>query len=332
MLRPPVPPMLAKAVDTLPTSDACAGGCRWEPKFDGWRCLAFRQTDGVHLQSRAGRALEGWFPDITAAVTDSVPANVVLDGELVIWDQQRTDFARLGQRITAGARLRHLVHAYPAHYVAFDLLQDPTGRALLNLPLAHRRALLERLLAAVGPQVTVCPQTGDIDQARAWLADWPVAGIEGVVAKGATSRYRPGRRGWLKYRPTTTTWAIIGGITGTLAAPETLLLGRYDDTGRLRYTGHSHPINPGQRHELAGLLQEAPRTTAGVDHPWPQPLPAAWTGHLDRSDPLPYIQVRPDLVAQISVDTAFEHHRWRHRVHYQAVRIDLSVHDVPRLQ
>jgi hypothetical protein len=141
-----------------------------------------------------------------------------------------------------------------------------------------------------------------------------------------------GRRGWRKLRARSTTEAIIGGVTGTVSDPETVLLGRLDVDGRLHYTGRGHPLAAQQRRELAPLLARClQRRRGGIDHPWPQPLPAAWSGQLERSEPLPYIQVEPSVVAEIQVDTAFERSRWRHRVHYQRPRPDMSVYDAPLL-
>jgi ATP-dependent DNA ligase len=220
---------------------------------------------------------------------------------------------------------------HPAHYVVFDLLSDRDGTPLLDMPLAERRARLAILLDQAPAQLTLCPQTNDLTQTQEWLTTWTTAGIEGVVAKRSDSRYQPGRRGWLKYRTRSSTEAIIGGVTGTLHDPETLLLGRMDTAGRLRYTGRTHPLTTQQRRELAPLLTPAAHRTHGVEHPWPQPLPATWTGQLERPQPLPYHQVEPNLVAEIQVDTAYEHHRWRHRVRYLHPRLDMSPYDVPLL-
>ena len=332
-LTPPVAPMLAVAVPVMPGLDGRDRHLRWEPKFDGWRCLAFRRADGVYLQSRAGRPLGGYFPDIAAAVAAAVPAGVVLDGELVIWHQERTSFALLQARVTAGGRLPSEVRAYPAHYVVFDVLQDATGRELLGLPLRERRRILVDLLAHAPAQVALCPQTHILDEATDWLTNWTAVGVEGVVAKLANSRYHPGqRRGWQKYRARCTTEAIIGGVTGTLARPETLLVGRYDLAGRLRYTGRSFPLSTTLQQQIAPHLAPAAGTAwAGANHPWPQPLPAGWSGQLPRPEPLPYLQVVPTVVVEISVDTAFENMRWRHGVRVLRTRTDLTDRDVPLL-
>lgn len=332
-LTPPVVPMLAVAVPVMPGRDGRDRNLRWEPKFDGWRCLAFRRANDVYLQSRAGRPLSGYFPDIAAAVAATVPPGVVLDGELVIWHQDRTSFALLQARVTAGGRLPSEVRAHPAHYVVFDVLQNASGQELLTQPLRERRQILVDLLTHAGPQVALCPQTRVLDEAVGWLTNWTAAGVEGVVAKPANSRYHPGqRRGWQKFRVRCTTEAIIGGVTGTLTRPETLLVGRYDLAGRLRYTGRSFPLSTPLQQQIAPELTPTAGTAwAGANHPWPQPLPAAWSGQLPRPEPVPYLQVVPSVVVEISVDTAFEHLRWRHGLRVLRTRADLTDQDVPLL-
>jgi len=145
---------------------------------------------------------------------------------------------------------------------------------------------------------------------------WAAAGVEGLVAKRLDGRYEPGRRAWRKLRTKTTTQAIVGGVTGSVSDPQTLLLGRYDTSGRLRYVEHTHELKAAQRRELAPLLTRSPqRRAGGIDHPWPQPLSASWFGQLERPRLPAYVQVEPNVVVEISVDAAFEHGRWRHRVH-----------------
>jgi ATP-dependent DNA ligase len=160
--------------------------------------------------------------------------------------------------------------------------------------------------------------------------------VEGVVAKRLGSAYQPGARSrdWVKVRARSTTEAIIGGVTGTVTEPDTVLLGRFDPAGRLRYLGRTSPLRPAQRRELAALLTPAGYRSrrGGVDHPWPQPLPAGWTGRFQTAQPLPYVRVEPTVVAEVHVDAALQDQRtWRHGARYQRARPDLSVYDVPLL-
>ncbi|RZU76147.1 ATP dependent DNA ligase-like protein [Micromonospora kangleipakensis] len=228
-----------------------------------------------------------------------------INGELIVWERGRTNFAQLHRRVTAGRDLLRVARERPAHYVLFDLLADAGGHVILNLPLAQRRARLEQLLADAPAQLTLTPQTADMRQVSDWLLNWTVAaGIEGVVSKRLDSRYEPGRRGWSKFRTRIVTEAIIGGVTGSISRPETVLLGRFVRRGRLRYTGRSHPLTLDQRAALAELLSPPRIPRHGTAHPWPQPLPASWTGQLDRPEPLPYVQVEPTVVAEIDADMA----------------------------
>jgi ATP-dependent DNA ligase len=316
--------MRAAPVRALPASDSCRGGCRYEPKFDGWRALAFVERAGVFLQSRSGRPLHPYFPDVAAQLAACLPAGTVVDGELVVWDEAagRTSFAALQRRVAAGGRLAAEAAGRPAHLVCFDLLQEPVA-VLLDQRLDRRRARLAALLSGAPAALALCPQTGDIEVARRWLDELRPTGVEGLVVKGPTTRYRPGRPGWAKYKTRATTEAIVGGVTGTPAEPEALLLGRVDDQGRLRYVGRTHRIPPAARAELAGLLRPA-----GPDHPWPRPLPAAWSGQFD-ARPIEYAPVEPALVVEIETDAAFEHGRWRHAVTLLRPRLDLAVPDAP---
>nr|WP_243704770.1 hypothetical protein [Micromonospora sp. KC723] len=196
----------------------------------------------------------------------------------------------LQRRVTAGRDLPRLVSECPAHYVLFDLLADAGGQVILDLPLSRRRARLHRLLADAPTQLTVTPQTADMRQVADWLLHWTAAGIEGVVSKRLDGQYQPGRRGWSKFHTYRTIEMIIGGVTGSINDPAALLIGRLDRRGRLRYTGRTHPLRPTQRRELSNLLApaHAQRPAGPVAHPWPQPLPASWSGQLDRPEPLPY--------------------------------------------
>lgn len=320
--------MLAVPADRLPEGP----GWLFEPKWDGWRAIAAHEASGVRLHSRAGRSLSGFFPDITRVVRAAVPAGVVLDGELIIWDGDRTNFALLQRRVTSGVQVLRLARDRPAHFVVFDVLRGAGGEEFMRLPLIQRRARLAALLDGAPAQLQLCPQTTDRAIAEEWLTTWVSAGVEGVVAKGRDSLYHPGlRRDWYKIRSRLTTEAIIGGVTGKLIAPQTVLLGRLDQRGRLRYTGRTRPLGEALQRDLAALLiPPTPRPHGyDVDHPWPQPLPANWSGQFNRPRPLVYRQVLPVVVAEILTDTAFEFGRWRHPVVMARVRTDMSVYDVP---
>jgi ATP-dependent DNA ligase len=328
MLTPPVTPMLAASVERLPI-----GKYAYEPKWDGWRVLVFRDADGVYLQSRSGKPLAGYFPEVTR-LARTLPPGLVLDGELIIWEPalQRTSFAllqrRLAYRTASGSPVRE-AYRHPAHVVIFDLLQKD-GRELLDEPLTRRRAALAETLADAPAQLTVCPQTTDPAEAREWLDAWTAQGVEGLVIKPLTSRYQPGKRGWRKLRGRHTTEAIVAGVLGSMQKPEVLLLARYDADGRLRYAGRSAPLSAKAQKELAPLLtQSGNRRDGRINHPWPKPLPAGWSGSFDRSGPLEYRQVAPVIVVEVRVDSAYEHTSWRHAVRYERMRADLSVFDVP---
>ncbi|MEU7906356.1 ATP-dependent DNA ligase [Actinoplanes sp. NPDC049118] len=330
MLCWPVEPMRAEPMPSPPVPPY-AEATVLEPKWDGWRSLAWVNRDGARLQSRHGRDLTAYFPDVCAALTEHLPAGVIVDGELVCWDgaHGRTAFADLRRRITVGRGLAAEVAQRPAHLVIFDLLRDGRGRELLDQPLAQRRRRLQRLLAGGPSQLVLCPQTTDPDLARAWFTDYAVAGIEGLVVKDAAKPYRPGSVGWGKVRRKSTTELIVGGVTGTAAHPGSLLLGRYDARGRLRLVAQSHPVKAMQRSELAASLQPMAFQGAGAGHPWPWPLPAGWSMSLTDRHPLPYVQVEPLLVAEVEVDGVTDGPgRHRHLCRHVRLRPDLSPDDV----
>ncbi|WP_021592791.1 ATP-dependent DNA ligase [Actinomadura welshii] len=327
-IRASVAPMLATAVDRVPEERACPGGCRYEPKWDGFRTLAIVDEDGgVHLWSRRRKRLNGAFPDVVTAVFEAVPPGTVVDGEIVRWGGDgRLDFGALQRRHAAGRRRADLAVAEPCHYVVFDVLETG-GVDHRPRPLSRRRAVLEELLAELPgtSRVVLCPQLRDVGEARLWFEVLTAQGIEGLVVKAADGVYREGRRGWWKVKHRLTTEAIIGGVTGTVTAPQTLILGRYEPDGRLRVVARSTPLPPAARADLGGVL-----TAAGQDHPWPAELPPGWAGGLPGAErPAAYTRVVPDVVVEISVDAAVEHRRWRHAVRYVRTRPDVPPDEVP---
>jgi ATP-dependent DNA ligase len=301
-------------------------------KWDGFRAIIWRSTGGVRIQSRQGADLTRFFPDLVAPLAAVLPARTVLDGEALVWDAQhgRCSFSLLQRRLTAGRRLPDVVRKYPAHLVAFDLIRDGRGVELLDEPLTIRRTKLHRLLRGAPAPIAICPQTGDRNVALGWLRDLGVAGVEGVVMKPVTSRYRPGEPLWTKVRARDTAEFIIGGVTGALDRPVTLLLGRFDARGTFRFVGQTHPVRAEARHDVADALRGLPFRGPGAGHPWPCPLPAGWTGNFADREPVAFIPVEPTVVAEVEVDTALDgpFGRLRHRGRLVRIRLDLHPNDV----
>ncbi|WP_017556086.1 ATP-dependent DNA ligase [Nocardiopsis baichengensis] len=308
--------MLARTVQSLPEGPHLV----YEPKWDGFRALA--STGPVRLHSRRGRRLDTRWPEVAAALDAQMPDGLLLDGEIVRWADGRLDFAALQRRNRASSRsARRLAAEEPCHLVVFDLLHEG-GTDLTRRALRHRRARLERLFGGVDdPHLVLGWQTGDPATAREWFDGLADAGIEGLVAKDDRRSYRPGRRGWDKYKRVTTTEAVVGGVVGRPDRPWALILGRRDPgSGALRPVGRTHDLDEAQREGLDGLLSKA-----GDDHPWPRTLGPAW----GRETRQPYTRVEPDLVVEVEPDASVAGGKWRHLVRYLRPRPDLSPGEVP---
>ena len=278
-LAPPLLPQLARTAKTLPTGD----GWAYEPKWDGFRAIAFVDGDEVYLQSRNGRPLTRYFPEL------AFPAGrYVLDGEIVLFDDQgRQDFDALGQRIhPAESRIRMLAEQTPTRFIAFDLLADGDD-ALLELPQHERRSRLEK---RVGAPVDLTPTVFDPRGAQEWLE-----GAEGVVAKELAAPYRPGERtGMLKIKRVRTIDAVVmgwrpGKEEGTVGS---LILGLYDDAGELRTVGHTSGFSAKEKRELPAKLAPYETGERGKGDP------SRWAS--DRE--LEWIELRPELVVEINFD------------------------------
>jgi ATP-dependent DNA ligase len=312
---------LAKPVTQIPPRSALPGGCVYEPKWDGYRLVVVRTAAGTRLWSKQGRDLTDRFPDVAAAALAQVPAGTVVDGEVVIWNGSRLDFGLLQQRmVTAAGRIGALVAGHPASYVAFDLLAVG-GQDLRAQRLSRRRAALEQVAARWAPPMQLSPATSDPDEARRWFEDFRPSGVEGLVAKGAGTRYAPGRREWLKVKSWETTEVLAGGVIGSLQQPSQLVAGRYRD-GELVVVGRTSPLSPTQSAELAAVL-----TPAGVDHPWPDRIGTGRFGGGRLSVPL--TRVAPEVVVEVSADAALQAGVFRHPLRYVRVRPDLQPADLP---
>lgn len=320
-LAGPVAVQLAKPVRSIPPANALPGGCRYEPKWDGYRLVIVRQGASTRLWSKQGRDLTDRFPDVAAAALAQLPAGTVVDGEVVVWNGERLDFGLLQQRmVTAAGRIGPLVAAHPASYVAFDLLALG-GADLRNRPLRRRRAELEALAERWAPPLQLSPSTADPDEARQWFTDFRAAGVEGLVAKGASTRYAPGRREWLKVKSWETTEVLAGGVIGPIERPTQLVAGRYRD-GELVVVGRTSPLSPRQAAELAQVL-----TPAGPDHPWPERIGTGRFGGGRLS--VAVTRVEPTAVVEISADAALQAGVFRHPLRYVRIRPDLIPDDLP---
>jgi ATP-dependent DNA ligase len=287
VLTAPVDPQLARSAKELPTGEQWA----YEPKFDGFRAIVFVDGDEVYIQSRSGRPLGRYFPELSFA-----PGSYVVDGEIVIDERDADpehptqDFDALQQRLhPAASRVAMLADQTPARFIAFDLLARD-DETLLARPLRERRAQLERLAAEAGLELT--PLTADPAATASWLAHG-----EGVVAKDLGAPYRPGeRKGMVKVKRVRTIDAVIAGYRpgkeqGTVGS---LILGLYDDTGELHVVGHSSGLRAAEKRALVGRL--APYETGERGHG----DPSRWQTERE----MEWVALRPELVVEVTFDHA----------------------------
>jgi ATP-dependent DNA ligase len=328
-VMPPVAPMLAKSVPAIPP------GASYEPKWDGFRSIVFRDGDEVEIGSRNERPMTRYFPELVAAFKRELPGRCVIDGEIVITADKGLDFDALQQRIhPATSRVNLLAEQTPASYIAFDLLaiddEDLTGR-----PFSERRARLIDALADARPPVHVTPATDDLDLAQRWFTEFEGAGLDGVVAKPLDGVYVPDKRVMFKIKHERTADCVLAGFrwhkTSTAEQPllGSMLLGLYDD-GNLQHVGVIGAFPAARRAALIEeleplLLQE------GEDHPWREwanaeahtggrRLPGAvsrWNATKDLS----FIPLRPERVVEVKYEH-MEGNRFRHLAHFVRWRPD----------
>jgi len=277
---PPIEPMLAKLADALPPE----GDVLYEPKWDGFRAIVFRDADGLEIQSRDLRPLDRYFPDLHDALLRRLPKACVLDGEIVIATPHGLDFDALQMRLhPAASRVAKLARATPASFVAFDLLAVGR-RQLMARPLLERRALLEALLARADPPLYLTPMTRDRTVALDWLDRFEGAGLDGVVAKQASLVYQPGKRAMIKVKHARTADCVVAGFrwhkTGNDAIGS-LLLGLYDDVGALEHVGVTSSFTMATRKRLVQELRPL-RRNAIKHHPWRD-----WAGAAEKSTRMP---------------------------------------------
>ncbi len=322
--RPPIEPMLAKIADALPDEP----GFQFEPKWDGFRALVFRESDGLMLQSRDLKPLNRYFPELEQALLAQLPPGCILDGEIVIATPLGLDFDALQQRLhPAASRVQRLSRETPASFVAFDLL-GADGRSAMALSQAERRMLLEGLLADAAPPLHLTPATDDRAEAVRWLAQFEGAGLDGVVAKLEAAAYEPGRRAMLKIKHARTADCVVAGFRwykDRSDAVGSLLLGLYDESDTLRHVGVTSSFTMAARQAL--LRDLAPlRERAAASHPWRAALEADGQGpgaqsRWSRDKDLGWEPLRPERVCEVRYDH-LQGARFRHATTFLRWRPD----------
>jgi ATP-dependent DNA ligase len=319
-------PMLAAPSDGMPTGDSW----EYEPKWDGFRTLVFRDGDRVELISRGARPMTRYFPEVVPAFRGLREARVVLDGELiVVAGSHGLDFGALGQRIhPADSRVQMLSKQTPAWYVAFDLLAVG-DEDLRRRPLGERRKRLEALLKGVKSPIFLTPYTRDPKTARQWFELFEGAGLDGLIAKSWTGEYVPGKRLWVKVKHQRTADCVVIGwrksSDGTTLGA--LLLGLYDEKGTMHYVGHTSSFSAAERRDL--IVKLKPLETQIPEEEW-KANPGRMPGGLSRwsrGKDTEWVAVRPELVCEVTYDKLEAGERFRHATGFVRWRPDKAPKD-----
>ena len=333
MLKPPIAPMLAKLTRAIPTGE----GWAYEPKWDGFRALIFKDGDDVVVQSRDGKPLQRYFPEVVAALRAQLPARIVLDGEVVIARGGALDFDALLLRIhPAAKRIALLAVETPASFVAWDVLALDDDEALLGRSGGERRAVLERVLAAAKPPLYLTPWTQDHAVAQQWFERFEGAGLDGVVAKRLDAPYAPGARTMAKVKHARTADVVVLGYrlyakggTPHDDAIGSLVLGLFGGDGKLHPVGVAGAFTMTRRLELFTFLQPH-RAAEGEPHPWKdrpgdddaRAAPrGAITSRWNTGKDLSWQPLRLELVAEVAYDH-LQGARFRHATQFQRWRAD----------
>lgn len=336
-VAPPVEPMLARAAADLPSGE----DWRYEPKWDGFRALVFRDGGELLIQSRDRKPLDRYFPELAAPLLANLPARCVLDGEIVIARDGALDFDALLLRIhPAESRVTMLAEQTPASFVAWDLLALDDD-SLVDTPQGERRQQLEAALARARPPIHLTPLTRDRETAADWFARFEGAGLDGVIAKDAAAVYEPGKRRMLKIKHQRTADCVIAGFrwhkNGRGTHVGSLILGLFDDAGVLHHVGVTSSFKWDRRAELADELAPL-REDALEDHPWSewaawsaqaeasgQRMPGA-TSRWNRGKDLSWEPLRAERVAEVAYDH-LQGDRFRHATTFKRWRPDKAPSD-----
>src|SRR5437763_4729706 len=329
---PPLAPMLSSAADALPGG----GGWQFEPKWDGFRTLVFRDGDEILLQSRDERPMNRYFPELVAPLARTLPERCVVDGEIVIVGPDGLDFEALLLRIhPAASRVKLLAEQTPSSFVAWDLLALD-DEDLREAPLELRRETLEKVLGGAPPPIHLSPATRDRALAQDWFHRFKGAGLDGVMAKRLDSPYRAGERTMVKVKHTRTADCVVAGFRWHKNGPGTmigsLLLGLYDKEGALHHVGVTAAFTNVMRKQLVEELAPL-REDAMKNHPWRewaeamqgQRMPGGGS-RWNRGKDLSWEPLRPERVCEVAYDH-MQGSRFRHAAHFVRWRFDKSPKD-----
>jgi ATP-dependent DNA ligase len=324
-VMPPVAPMLAKSVSEIPTGDLS-----YEPKWDGFRSIIFRDGDEVEIGSRNERPMTRYFPEVVEAIKQNLPERCVIDGEIIVVVGDRLEFEVLQQRIhPAASRVKLLSEQTPARFVTFDVLAlddiDYTTQ-----PFEQRRVALEQVLAGASAPIHLTPATRDHNVAVQWFSQFEGAGLDGVVAKPLAGTYQPDKRTMFKIKHARTADCVVAGYRIHKSGPDSigsLLLGLYKDSGELASVGVIGAFPAARRKELFAELQ--PLVTSFDDHPWAwakqeegtrTPRSSEFSRWNAKKD-LTFIPLRPELVVEVRYEH-MEGDRFRHTAQFNRWRPD----------
>jgi ATP-dependent DNA ligase len=251
-------PMEARTAETLPEDD---GPWQYEPKWDGFRCLAFKSGNAVELRGKSGKPLGRFFPEVVALLKDLPAKHFIVDGELVIEIDGRIAFDALQMRLhPAESRIRKLATETPARLILFDMLADVQAKVIIDQPLKERRKALAAFMkkAAIRKKLVLSPATTNIGKAKGWLADEGKGSTDGVIAKKLNEPYAPGQRLMIKVKRLRTADCVVGGFRYLSARRQvgSLLLGLYDDEGKLNHVGFTSTISDEERPALTRKLEK----------------------------------------------------------------------------
>lgn len=316
----PLEPMLAEAQDEIPSGD----GWFYEPKWDGFRAIVFRDGDALHLCSRKGQPLERYFPDVVTGLKQALPGRIVIDGEIILAGPSGLDFDALQQRIhPAASRIKRLAEETPAGFVAFDCLALGDDDLRAKGTLERREVLLKHFQGHGAFFVT--PHTMSVDEAKRWFDEFEGAGCDGVIARRGELDYRPGERVMVKVKHGRTADCVVGAYRhgkkpGTVGS---LLLGLYDDDGVLHHVGHTSSFTA---KEKAALLEKLKPLEGGgsFGHGRTPDAPSRWSKN--KSDAPTWVPLRPELVCEVRYDY-LQGPRFRHAATFLRWREDKAPED-----